>query len=93
MSNEAAPYGIARRVVDGDWSVRAAVEPGPPIHYTVVVEEAGTIVKLPLTARRARALIRELTYMLEDTGERTKEAAIPWSEIRHKGKPLVEPIE
>ena len=74
MSEDPAPYGIARRVVDGDWSVRAAVEPGPPKHYTVVVEDAGAIVKLPLTARRARALIQELTYMLEDSGEPISES-------------------
>lgn len=52
MSEDAAPYGIARPVTDGAWSICAVVDPGPPECFTVVVEQAGAVAEA-----KARAMI------------------------------------
>jgi hypothetical protein len=73
MSEEPARFGVAHRGTDGDWSVRAVVEAGSPKTYTVVIAEGDVMTRVPLTPTRARALIRELTDMLEASDERVDE--------------------
>ena len=88
MSESHHPNPGRDRIVDGDWSATSRTEHqrnGPPA-FTVTVAEGKDerAVWLSLTPRRARALIRLLTYMLEDAGERTRDFTTPWAEIRHK---------
>lgn len=75
---------------DGQWTARYVS--GEQMAVIVEDNAMGKTTTVPLTGRRARALIRLLTYMLEDAGERTTDLTKPWSEIRHrKNRPKIAP--
>jgi len=79
MSEQSAIHGTRRSFNDGDWEARTVVDAGPSVdagpfkEIGLVIEHATpdgkTIVTLPLTPPRARALIQLPHVILEEVGE------------------------
>jgi hypothetical protein len=67
-----------RKRVDGNWEASCVVSEGQPKRLVLVIEhdtaDGESIVGIPLTDRRARAVIELLQDMLAEVGEGTADA-------------------